>query len=222
MQASVKNIDGKIVKKIKLNSDVFGVSMNEPVVHQVMVSQLHNSHLGTNNTKTRAEVRGGGRKPRPQKGSGNSRQGSIRSPQWKGGGIVFGPRSHRRRMSLSYKLRRLALKCMLSQKFKDGQLLVLDEWPSGEHTTKNMVKILTKLEVSNKAILVTKNPNSSVIHASNNIERVKSTVTNNLSVVDLLDYDNLVITVEALEYAQEVWGKEKLRSGIGSSEGEKI
>jgi len=221
MQASVKNIDGEIVKKIKLNSEVFGVSMNEPVVHQVMLSQLYNTHIGTNHTKTRAEVRGGGRKPRPQKGSGSSRQGSIRSPQWKGGGVVFGPRSHRRRMFLPAKLRRLALKCMLSQKFKDGQLLVLDGWPSKEHTTSNMIKILAKLEVTKKAILVTKDPNSSVINASNNIQRVKSTVTNNLSVVDLLDYDDLVITVDALEHAQELWAKNKLRLSVKTSKGEK-
>lgn len=207
MQVPVKNILGEVVKEIAVRDDLFGVPMNEAVVHQALVRQLANSRQGTADTKIRAEVSGGGRKPRPQKGSGHSRQGSIRSPLWKGGGVTFGPHPRSYAQRMPKKMRRLALRCLLSSKVSEGQLVVVENLNLDGIKTKGIQKVLEALGVHSSVLVVTKDADQNVVRSAQNLAWVKTILARLLNVADLLKYNNLVVTEDAVRRVEEIWGQ---------------
>ncbi|MBI2846452.1 MAG: 50S ribosomal protein L4 [Chloroflexi bacterium] len=207
MQVPVKNILGEVVKEIAVRDDLFGVPMNEAVVHQALVRQLANSRQGTADTKIRAEVSGGGRKPRPQKGSGHSRQGSIRSPLWKGGGVTFGPHPRSYAQRMPKKMRRLALRCLLSSKVSEGQLVVVENLNLDGIKTKGIQKVLEALGVHSSVLVVTKDTDQNVVRSAQNLAWVKTILARLLNVADLLKYNNLVVTEDAVRRVEEIWGQ---------------
>ena len=198
------NMSGSVVGKIELNDEIFNVKPNEVVVHQAVVQYLANQRQGTQSAKTRAEVRGGGAKPRPQKGTGRSRQGTIRAPQWTGGGVVFAPKPRDYSFKLNKKVKRLALKSVLSAKVKDAKILVLDELNLPAVKTKEMVKVLGNIKVE-KALMVVTNQSQNVVLSARNIPGIKTCGVNTLNVYDILKYDHLVVTKDAVEKIQEVY-----------------
>ncbi len=200
---SVYNIEGKEVGKIELNDAIFGAKINEHLVHMAVVQQLANKRQGTQSTKTRSEVRGGGRKPWRQKGTGNARQGSIRSPQWKGGGVVFAPKPRDYSFKLNRKEKQAALKSALTSKVMNEKIVVLDELNFEEIKTKQMVNVLDNLNVS-KALVVLGEKNDNVWLSARNIPSVRTVLFNSINVYDLLKYDTLVLTKEAVEKIEEV------------------
>ena len=201
---SVYNKEGKEVEKIDLNDSVFAAPVNEHLVHMAVVLQLANKRQGTQKAKTRSEVRGGGRKPYRQKGTGRARQGSIRSPQWVGGGVVFAPKPRDYSFKLNKKVKRLALQSALSTKVAEGKIIVLDELTLSEVKTKEMVKVLGNIKCDN-ALIVMDGSNENVMLAARNIPAVKTASVNTINVYDLLKYNNLVVTKEAVEKIQEVY-----------------
>lgn len=198
------NTSGEQVGELALSEEIFGAEVNESVLHDAVVAQLASRRLGTHNTKTRSEVSGGGRKPWRQKGTGRARAGTTRSPIWRGGGIVFGPHPRDYSYSLPKKVRRLALKSALSAKVNDGDILVLDSLALEGPKTKDMVKILGALKVED-ALLVTAARDEAVEKSARNIPNIKPLVANGLNVYDLLAYDKLVITKEAVARVEEVF-----------------
>lgn len=198
------NMSGKEVGSIDLNDNIFGVEVNEHVVHMVVVQYLANQRQGTKCTKTRAEVRGGGRKPWRQKGTGRARQGSIRSPQWKGGGVVFAPKPRDFSFKLNKKVKRLALKSALSSKVAENKLIVLDELKLDSIKTKDMAEILNNLNLK-KALLVMEGSNKNVMLSARNIPHVKTAAVGTINVYDILKFDTFVVTKEAVEKMQEVY-----------------
>lgn len=203
-KVSVFNINGDQVGEIELNDAVWGIEPNEHVLHEAVVMQLAGQRQGTHETKTRAEVSGGGRKPWRQKGTGRARHGSTRSPIWRTGGIVFGPHKRSYKYSLPKKVRRLAMKSALSSKMQAGEVLVLDELTLAQPKTKEMVGILNKLNVQNKALVVTAEVNENVLKSARNIPGVKQVRADGINVYDLLNHDKLVITKEAVAKVEEV------------------
>ena len=201
---SVYNKEGKEVEKIDLNDSVFAAPVNEHLVHMAVVLQLANKRQGTQKAKTRSEVRGGGRKPYRQKGTGRARQGSIRSPQWVGGGVVFAPKPRDYSFKLNKKVKRLALQSALSTKVAEGKIIVLDELTLSEVKTKEMVKVLGNIKCDN-ALIVMDGSNENVMLSARNIPTVKTASVNTINVYDLLKYNNLVVTKEAVEKIQEVY-----------------
>ena len=201
---AVYNVDGKKVDSIELNDEIFGIEPNQEVVHMAVVQYLANQRQGTQSAKTRAEVRGGGRKPWRQKGTGRARQGSIRSPQWRGGGVVFAPKPRDYSFKLNKKVKRLALKSVLSQKVLDEKFIVLDEIAFGEIRTKQMSKVLDNLNLG-KALLVMDGDNKNVVLSARNIPTIKTAGVNSINVYDILKYDAFVVTKEAVEKMQEVY-----------------
>ncbi len=201
---SVYNIEGKEVGQIELNDSIFGVKINEHLVHMAVVQQLANKRQGTQSAKTRAEVRGGGRKPWRQKGTGNARQGSIRSPQWKGGGVVFAPKPRDYSFKLNKKEKQIALKSVLSSKVENNKLIVLDELNFDEIKTKSMVNVLNNLN-ANKALIVLGEKNDNVYLSARNIPSVRTVQSNSINVYDILKYDTLVLTKDAVEKIEEVY-----------------
>ena len=200
----VYNMSGAEVGEIELNDAVFGVEINEHVMHLAVKQYLANQRQGTQSTKTRAEVRGGGRKPYRQKGTGRARQGSIRSPQWVGGGVVFAPKPRDYSFKLNKKVKRLALQSALSTKVAEGKIIVLDELTLSEVKTKEMVKVLGNIKCDN-ALIVMDGSNENVMLSARNIPTVKTASVNTINVYDLLKYNNLVVTKEAVEKIQEVY-----------------
>ena len=198
---AVLNTAGAQVGTIELNDAIFG---NEHVMHLAVVQYLANQRQGTQSTKTRAEVRGGGRKPYRQKGTGRARQGSIRSPQWVGGGVVFAPKPRDYSFKLNKKVKRLALQSALSTKVAEGKIIVLDELTLSEVKTKEMVKVLGNIKCDN-ALIVMDGSNENVMLSARNIPTVKTASVNTINVYDLLKYNNLVVTKEAVEKIQEVY-----------------
>lgn len=198
------NTNGEQVGEVALKDEIFGVAVHETILHDVVVMQLANRRQGTHDTKTRAEVRGGGRKPWRQKGTGRARHGSIRSPIWRGGGIVFGPHPRDYGYSLPKKVRRLALKSALSSKVNTGDILVLDELKMAEPKTREMAKILNNLK-ANDALLVTADRDDVVEKSARNIPNIKPTVATGLNVYDILAYDKLIITRDAVARVEEVF-----------------
>ena len=184
-KVDVYNIDGKKVSEVELKEEIFGIIPNEDVVHAVLVNYLANQRQGTQSTKTRAEVRGGGRKPWRQKGTGRARQGSIRAPQWIKGGIALGPKPRSYKYSVNKKERRLALKSVLSSKVIENQLVVVDSLPLKEIKTKSMVSALNNLKVEGKTLVVLPEKNENVQKSARNIENVKTTLVNTINVYDL-------------------------------------
>ena len=201
----VYDIKGKKVSDVELAEAIFGIEPNEAIVHSVLVNYLANQRQGTQSTKTRAEVRGGGRKPWRQKGTGRARQGSIRAPQWIKGGIALGPKPRSYRYTVNKKERRLAIKSLLSSKVLENELTVVDKLELSEIKTKTMVKALADLKVEGKTLIVLPENNKNVLMSARNIEGVKTIVLNNINVFDLLKYNNLVLPLETVKKLEEVY-----------------
>ena len=204
LKVDVLNMQGKKVKDIELQEAVFGVEVNDILVHTALVNYLANQRQGTQSTKTRAEVRGGGRKPWRQKGTGRARQGSIRAPQWIKGGIALGPKPRSYKYAIPKKMRKQALRSVLTSKVQENSLVVVDKLELKEIKTKEMIKILDNLKV-NKALIVLDEKNLNVQASSRNIENVKTTLVNTINIFDLLKYDSLVVTEEAIKKIEEVY-----------------
>ena len=201
---SVYNIEGKEVGSIELNDAVFGVEVNEHLVHMAVVNQLANNRQGTQSAKTRSEVSGGGRKPWRQKGTGHARQGSTRAPQWTGGGIVFAPKPRDYSFKMNKKERRIALLSALSSKVAESKIVVLDEFKLDEIKTKKFVEVMNNLKVEN-ALVVLEGENKNVVLSGRNIPSVKVTATNEINTYDVLKYTTLVVTKAAVEKLEEVY-----------------
>jgi large subunit ribosomal protein L4 len=206
MLVPVFNTFGEKVKEVELRDDIFAVSINEPVMHQALVRQLANARLGTHKTKTRGEVSGGGRKPWRQKGTGRARHGSIREPQWRGGGTVFGPRPRSYRQKMPKKMRRLALKSALSVKAADGQIMVLDALEIPEPKTREMEAILDNLDIYFTALILLPERNTNVEKSASNPSYVKTLRAQYLNVRDILSYDYLIIPLGALKVIETILG----------------
>ena len=204
-KVDVYDIKGKKVSDVELAESVFGIEPNEAIVHSVLVNYLANQRQGTQSTKTRAEVRGGGKKPWRQKGTGRARQGSIRAPQWIKGGIALGPKPRSYRYTVNKKERRLAIKSLLSSKVLENELTVVDKLELSEIKTKTMVKALADLKVEGKTLIVLPENNKNVLMSARNIEGVKTIVLNNINVFDLLKYNNLVLPLETVKKLEEVY-----------------
>ena len=201
----VYDINGKKVKELELNEAVFGIEPNEAVVHSVLVNFLANQRQGTQSTKTRSEVSGGGRKPWRQKGTGRARQGSIRAPQWIKGGIALGPKPRSYKYTVNKKERQLAVKSVLSSKVLENELVVVDSLPLNDIKTKEMVKALSNLKVEGKALIMLPEKNEKVQKSARNIEGVKTTLVETINVYDLLKYDKLVVTEDTVKKLEEVY-----------------
>ena len=204
-KVDVYDIKGKKVSDIELAENVFGIEPNENIVHAVLVNYLANQRQGTQSTKTRAEVSGGGRKPWRQKGTGRARQGSIRAPQWIKGGIALGPKPRSYRYTVNKKERRLAIKSILSSKVLEKELTVVDKLELKEIKTKSMVKALADLKVEGKTLIIHPENNKNVLMSARNIEGVKTIVANNINVFDLLKYTNLILPVDTVKKLDEVY-----------------
>jgi large subunit ribosomal protein L4 len=203
-KVAVYNMEGKEVDSIELNDSIFGVEINEHLVHMAVLQQLANNRQGTQKAKTRSEVRGGGRKPWRQKGTGHARQGSTRSPQWTGGGVVFAPVPRDYSFKLNKKEKRAALKSVLTSKVADGKLVVVDELKLDEIKTKKFVEVMNNLKVE-KALVVLNDMDKNVIASASNIPTVKTAQTNELNVFDALKYDTVVLTKDAVATIEEVY-----------------
>ena len=203
-KVSVYNMKGVAIGDIELNDAVFGVEVNEHLVHQAVVAQLANKRQGTQRAKTRSEVSGGGRKPWRQKGTGHARQGSIRAAQWKGGGIIFAPKPRDYEIRLNKKEKRAALKGALTSRVQEEKLFVIDEIKCEEIKTKTMAELLKGLNL-NKALIVLNENDQNVICSARNIEGVKTALTNTINTFDILKYDALVIDKAALATIEEVY-----------------
>ncbi len=204
-KVDVYDLKGKKVSDIELAENVFGIEPNENIVHSVLVNYLANQRQGTQSTKTRAEVSGGGKKPWRQKGTGRARQGSTRSPQWIKGGIALGPKPRSYKYTVNKKERRLAIKSILSSKVLEKELTVVDKLEVKEIKTKTMVKALTDLKVEGKTLIVLPENNKNVFMSSRNIEGVKTITANNINVFDLLKYTNLILPVDTVKKLEEVY-----------------
>ena len=205
LKVDVLDMNGKKKSEIELNENVFGIEVNDVVVHAALVNYLANQRQGTQSTKTRAEVRGGGRKPWRQKGTGRARQGSIRAPQWIKGGIALGPKPRSYKYTVNKKERRLAIKSMLSMKVLEQSLVVVDKLAFEEIKTKNMVSALNNLKVTGKTLVMLPEKNENIQKSSRNIEGVKTTLVNTINVYDLLKYNNLVVTLDTVKKLEEVY-----------------
>ena len=201
---AVYNMEGKEVDKIELNDSIFGVEINEHLVHMAVLQQLANKRQGTQKAKTRSEVRGGGRKPWRKKGTGHARQGSTRSPQWTGGGVVFAPTPRDYSFKLNKKEKRAALKSALTSRVVENKFVVVDELKLDEIKTKKFVEVLKNLNVE-KALVVLNDMDEKVIASAANIPTVKTTQTNELNVFDVLKYDTVVVTKAAVATIEEVY-----------------
>ena len=204
-KVDVYDIKGKKVSDVELAEAIFGIEPNEAIVHSVLVNYLANQRQGTQSTKTRAEVRGGGRKPWRQKGTGRARQGSIRAPQWVKGGIALGPKPRSYKYTVNKKERRLAIKSLLSSNVLEKELTVVDKLELAEIKTKTMVKALADLKVEGKTLIVLPENNKNVLMSARNIEGVKTITLNNINVFDLLKYNNLVLPLETVKKIEEVY-----------------
>ena len=201
----VVDMKGKKVSDLELAENVFGIEPNKAVVHSVLVNYLANQRQGTQSTKTRAEVRGGGKKPWRQKGTGRARQGSIRAPQWIKGGIALGPKPRSYKYTVNKKERRLAIKSILSSKVLEKELTVVDKLEVKEIKTKTMVKALADMKVEGKTLIILPENNKNVFMSSRNIEGVKTIVANNINIFDLLKYTNLILPVDTVKKLEEVY-----------------
>ena len=201
----VYNMQGKKVSDVELNEAVFGIEPNENIVHSVLVNYLANQRQGTQSTKTRAEVRGGGRKPWRQKGTGRARQGSIRAPQWIKGGIALGPKPRSYTYRVNKKERQLAIRSLLSAKVLDNELTVVDKLEVKEPKTSVMVKALTDLKVEGKALIILADKNENVVLSSRNIKGVKTISLNTINVFDLLNCNKLVLPLDTVKKLEEVY-----------------
>ena len=203
-KVAVLNMEGKEVGNIELNDAIFGVEVNEHLVHMAVLQQLANNRQGTQKAKTRSEVRGGGRKPWRQKGTGHARQGSTRAPQWTGGGVVFAPTPRDYSFKLNKKEKRIALKSVLTDKVAQNKFIVVDELKLDEIKTKKFVEVMNNLKVE-KALVVLNDMDTNVIASAANVPTVKTAQTNELNVFDLLKYDTVVVSKAAVATIEEVY-----------------
>ena len=201
----VYDIEGKKVKTIELKEEVFGIEPNEAIVHSVLVNYLANQRQGTQSTKTRAEVSGGGRKPWRQKGTGRARQGSIRAPQWVKGGIALGPKPRSYSYKLNKKERRLAIKSCLSSKVIENELTVVDKFEFNAIKTKEVAKMLNSLKLEGKTLILLPEKNEIIQKSARNIKGVKTLSVNTINAYDLVNYKNLVVTLDTVKRLEEVY-----------------
>jgi len=212
---------GRLVRHVDVRDDVFGASMNQAIVHQVMVGQLANARQGTAAARTRSEVSGGGAKPRPQKHSGRSRQGTIRAPHWKGGGVVFPPKPRSFRQRTPKRMKRLSLLSMISDKARTGNLVILERLELETPKTKGMVRVLDAIDVDGSVLLVADGSDRSTLRTATNIPNLKMLPADLLNTVDLLNHLKLVITLDAVRRAEELWGGPFVRQRtVGQANGE--
>ena len=204
-KVDVYNMQGKKVSDVELNASVFGIEPNETVVHSVLVNYLANQRQGTQSTKTRAEVRGGGRKPFRQKGTGRHRQGSTTDPSQIGGGVVFAPKPRDYRYSVPKKVRRLALKSVLTSKVQENEIVVLDALKLDAPKTKDMIKVLENVKAAKKALIVTAEKDDVVIKAAANIPGVKTTMVSQMNVYEIVNHTSFIITADAVKKIEEVY-----------------
>ena len=207
MKAPVYGLDGEIVEQIELSEVIFAIPFNGAVVHQAMVRQLANERQGTASAKTRGEVSGSTRKLYAQKHTGRARRGDIKSPLLRGGGVVFGPKPRSYRQSMPKKMRKLALKCLLSAKIREGNMKLVQELDFKEPKTKDMVNVLSSLDIDSSALIVTAQSAPNVTKSAANLTEVKVVPSALISVLDLLSYEMLVATVPAVRNIEEIWGK---------------
>ena len=217
MDLNVRDIQGKVIGTIEVRDDVFGLPMNTAPVHQVMVGQLANARQGTASTKTRGMVSGGGAKPRPQKHTGRARQGTIRAPQWRGGGVVFGPGPRSYRHHTPRRMRRLALLTMLSDKVRKDELVVLENLELDQPKTKEMVKVLDALDAGQSVLLVADGADKTTLRCASNIPRLKMQPASVLNTLDLLNHRKVIMTLDAVRKAEELWGGPFVRKGRKSA-----
>ena len=204
-KVEVYNVQGKKVSDLELKEEVFGIEPNEAVVHSVLVNYLANQRQGTQSTKTRSEVRGGGRKPWRQKGTGRARQGSIRAPQWIKGGIALGPKPRSYKYRVNKKEKRLAIKSLLSSKVLENDLVVVDKFDLKEIKTKQMAVAMKNLKVEDKALIMLPTGDEKVQKSARNLEGVRTTSVSTINVYDLLKYKKLVLTVDTVKKLEEVY-----------------
>ncbi|HHT96729.1 MAG TPA: 50S ribosomal protein L4 [Clostridiales bacterium] len=200
----VYNVEGEEVSSIELKDSIFGIKINEHLVHMAVVHQLANKRQGTQSTKTRAEVRGGGRKPWRQKGTGRARQGSIRSPQWKGGGVVFAPKPRDYSFKMNKKERVIAIKSVLTSKVNTDKLIVLDELSFDEIKTKQIKTMLDSFKID-KALIILDKKDENVTLSARNLPKVRTVLSNSISVYDVLKYDTVLLSKEAVAKIEEVY-----------------
>ena len=205
MQLPLWNSSGETVDTIEVSESLFDVPMNQALVHQVAVAHMANARQGTSATKTRGMVSGGGAKPWRQKHTGRARHGTTRAPQWRGGGIVFGPRPRDYSQRIPKKMNRGAIRCVLSQKARDEKLLVVNEFQLGQAKTREMARVLSNLGVTTPALIVTYSPQMDVILSARNIGRVKTIPAPQLNALDLLNHDRVIMTADAVRKVEELW-----------------
>ena len=221
MQLPLLDSSGQAVDAIEVSESLFDVPMNQALVHQVVVSHMANARQGTASTKTRGMVSGGGAKPWRQKHTGRARQGSNRSPQWRGGGIVFGPHPRDFSQRIPKKMNRGAIRCILSQKAREEKLLVVNELQLQQPKTKDMLKVLSDLGITTPALIVTSAPQMDVILSARNIGRVKTLPAPQINALDLLRHDRLIMTAQAVRRAEELWATAESRTdGDDQGQGE--
>ena len=206
MRVSVRSMTGETVDEVELRDDIFGLQPHEAVMHQAVLRQLANARRGTAATKTRSQVSGGGRKPWRQKGTGRARQGSIRAPQWKGGGIVFGPHPRSYRLRMPRKMRRLALKSALSVKAAEHSIVLVDDLIMEDPRTEDMLTVLDNLEIESSALILLSERDVNIEKSARNIPDVKTLRASCLNVIDILDYDTLVLPVKSIAVIETILG----------------
>lgn len=205
MEVKVFNMEGKEVGTMELNDDIFAIPVNVSLMHEAVKNYLANQRQGTQSTLTRTEVRGGGRKPWRQKGTGRARQGSTRSPQWRHGGVALGPKPRSYRYAMNKKAKRLALKSAFSAKVAEGKFIVIDKLELAEIKTKAMIKVLDNLNVTDKALVVLEGANAPVVKSTKNIPTAKTLYVNTLNVYEIIKHDTFIATKEAVNKIQEVY-----------------
>ena len=215
MKTSLRDTAGNVLKEIDLSDTVYAAAPNPDLLHQAFVYHQANQRQGTHDTLTRGDVSGGGRKPWIQKHTGRARQGSTRSPQWRGGGVAFGPHPRSYRKRLPIRMRRQALRCALSGKAAGERLIVVDELSIADGKTKQMAQVLRALEASKSALVVLREPQPSVTRAIRNLPRVKALAADLLNVFDLMRYDMVIMTEAAVRRTEELWGPTTVARGVG-------
>jgi len=208
MQVPIYSLKGEVIDQMEISEEVFGIPFNKAVVHQAMVRQLANKRQGTASTKSRGEVTGSTRKLYAQKHTGRARRGDIKSPLLRGGGVAFGPKPRSYRQSMPKKMRRLALRCILSSKTREDNLKVIEEPLFERPKTKNMTNILSALGIDSTALIVTEVSNPNVVKSARNLTNTKVLPSNLINVLDLLSYKTLIITVPAVHNMERIWGRE--------------
>ena len=208
MQLDVLNLSGETVGQVEVSDFIFGIEPNTSVMHQALMRQHANKRLGTHSTKTRGEVRGGGRKPWKQKGTGRARQGSTRAPHWRHGGIVFGPKPRDYTQAMPKRMRRLALRSALSDKAQSGQIMVVDSFGEIEGRTKSMLNFLGQFEATRGTVVATGAKQENLIRAASNLPEIKTLLVNYLNLHDLLKHARLILDREAIAYIEQTWGEE--------------